>query len=75
MGWALVNEGVSCSESGILAGICASSPSGSNTGWFTWELTPSIFFKSVEAGLRYVGFGRGKELPWNTGGAFVGYKF
>lgn len=44
-------------------------------GWLTWELSPALLYKDVSLGLRYVGFGRGGKVPWNTLGAFFGVDF
>ena len=44
-------------------------------GWLTWELSPAIVYKTVSLGIRYVGFARGGQVPWNTYGAFFGIDF
>ncbi len=73
-GWAMSMENVSSSGSGMFAG--GNGPSStSSTGWMTWEISPSIAYKSYNLGLRYVGFARGGDVPWNTWGAFLGYDF
>jgi hypothetical protein len=75
VGAALVTEKNTCSDSGALAGTCASAgfnSSGSKT-WETWELGPSAQYRSVRFGFRYIGFGRKKNSPWSTFGLFVGY--
>jgi hypothetical protein len=77
-GAALVIKKETCADSGTLAGTCAASGFSTTTkknGWATWELSPSVLYRSVEFGFRYVGFGRKKQLPWNTFGVFVGGRF
>lgn len=75
-GAALVSEKNTCTDSGALAGTCAASgiKSSVNKTWATWELSPSVQYRSVEFGFRYVGFERKKNLPWSTYGLFVGYR-
>ncbi len=74
-GLALVSEKSTCSDSGALAGTCASSGLSSKVdkGWATWEFGPSVQYRAVEFGFRYLGFGRGKTAPWSTFGLFIGY--
>jgi hypothetical protein len=76
-GAALVSEKSACTDSGALAGTCAASgfkPS-VKMGWATWELSPSVQYRAVELGFRYVGFGRKKYPAWSTFGLFVGGRF
>lgn len=47
----------------------------SSLGWFTWELSPALVYKDISLGVRYVGFARGGQVPWNTCGAFFGVDF
>lgn len=75
VGAALVSEKNTCSDSGTLAGTCASSgyTSSVSRGWETWELGPSVQYRSLQFGFRYIGFARKKYAPWSTFGLFVGY--
>ena len=75
LGWSLVNEHLTCNASGALATACAGVGKTTNTGWITWEVTPSVWFKSWQFGVRYAGFARGRYLPWNTFGGTFGYRF
>ncbi|MBI4376555.1 MAG: hypothetical protein HY549_08910 [Elusimicrobia bacterium] len=47
-------------------------PDYSSLGWLTWEISPAMVYRSINLGLRYVGFSRGTQKPWNTIGAFFG---
>ncbi|MBI4345465.1 MAG: hypothetical protein HY553_01330 [Elusimicrobia bacterium] len=78
VGWAASFERQSCSQTGFLTviDICsAMGPRSSERGWATWEVSPTMHYKSAEFGLRYVGFARGRFLPWNTVAFTAGYKF
>lgn len=44
-------------------------------GWVTWELSPAIVYNTIRLGIRYVGFSRSGQIPWNTYGAFFGVDF
>lgn len=72
-GLAVDHQSISCTESGILVGTCAGLAKKSTTGWFTWELTPSVLYKAFEFGVRLAGFTRGGYTPWNTYGATIAY--
>ena len=74
-GWALAMENDFCLNSGALSGYCAGDNGSANTGWITWEVSAAIAYKSASLGLRYAGFGRGGQAPWNTIGAFWEYDF
>ena len=77
LGAALVVEKNTCSETGALTGTCAASGGKSSVkkGWATWELTPSVQYRFLEFGVRFVGFARKKYAPWNTFGVFLGGRF
>lgn len=86
VGGALVNQRLDCAAGG---NICrsrpfarlASSNSGEvNTFWFAWELTPSIFYKSWEFGVRHAQFypvnvPAYSAMPWRVFGGTLGYHF
>lgn len=76
-GAALVSEKVSCSDSGALAGTCASSARKTplKRGWAAWELSATFLYRSLEFSVRYAGFGRRKSLPWNAFGVSLGGRF
>jgi hypothetical protein len=74
-GWALDMENDSCSATGTVACTAGNGTSTANNGWLTWEISPSIAYNNYSLGLRYVGFARGGDVPWNTFGAFLGYEF
>jgi hypothetical protein len=75
VGGALVNESDTCSVAGSGSSLCGAAPNGSTMFWLTWELSPSILYKSWELGLRYAGFSKSGQLAWNTFGLFAGYNF
>jgi len=74
IGVAVVNKTIDASgwnASGAQFGI----PHYTSLGWLTWEISPALLYKDISLGLRYVGFGRGGKIPWNTLGAFFGVDF
>ncbi|MHB2025264.1 MAG: hypothetical protein ACYCPQ_01295 [Elusimicrobiota bacterium] len=78
LGLAIDNQSVDCSPIGqSVAGACGDfgSPTETSFGWLTWELSPAVVYKNFSLGLRYVGFGRGGSVPWNTIGGFLGMDF
>lgn len=64
-------ESQDCSSSGSLILKCGSAPPA--MGWGTWEVSPSVVYRDFELGVRYAGFSRGRQIPWNTWGAFLAY--
>jgi len=77
LGLATVNRVNSCYNGGTLNFGCTKTgvPNYSNMGWLTWELSPALVYRNMSLGVRYVGFGRGGQIPWNTPGAFLGVDF
>lgn len=77
LGMSVVNQVSSCEDDGTLNLTCsqAGAVKYSSLEWFTWELSPAVIYKDVALGLRYVGFGRSGQIPWNTVGAFFAIDF
>jgi len=75
LGVAVDANKISCTASGALATECAGAERKKNFGWATWEVSPGIAYKGLTFALRYAGFARKHEVPWNTFGASLGGRF
>lgn len=75
LGIAVDSNKITCTDGGALATECVGVARKKNFGWATWEVSPGVAYKSLTFNLRFAGFARKHEVPWNTFGVSLGGRF